>query len=431
MKSSPAWLPLVRPSNRSGLPTLIEECPSRNDCAPTRAWLRRCAAKSVGDERRCYVMNDLKFAFRQLPKSPGFTVVAVLTLALGIGACTSIFSLVNAIMLRSLPVPNPHELRLIKWSGAEWESKLEMRLASGRNHNGYVLANAVSLQVFHSLREQCGAQADIFAYSPIFEGCTFRATHEAIRANGLLVSGNFFSGLGVRPLMGRLLGPEDERAGAAPAVVISYRLWEQQFDLDPNAVGQAVRIGTHSFTVVGVLSRGFPGVRPGAGTEFYAPLSTYEQLQWKLDADDWCVALMGRLRTGVTDEQCQSALNVVFARELAGLMKNPKVRIITGRTGADEDRNQYGRSLRLLLGVVVLVLLVACANLTGLMLTRGAARQHELAVRAALGAGRGRLVRQSLTESLLLASLGGGLGLVIAIWSKTAIGRLIAASPDG
>src|SRR5262245_41966908 len=198
-------------------------------------------------------MNDFRFALRQLLNNPGFTAVAVLTLALGIGACTSIFSLVNAIMLRSLPVPNPHELRLIKWSGDDWDSKLEMRLASGRNHNGYILANAVSLQAFRSLREQCAAQVDIFAYSPIFEGCTFRARHEAIRATGLLVSGNFFSGLGVHPLIGRLLGPEDERAGAAPAVVISHPLWEQQFDLDPNAVGQAVRIGAHSFTVVGVL----------------------------------------------------------------------------------------------------------------------------------------------------------------------------------
>jgi predicted permease len=376
-------------------------------------------------------MNDLKFAFRQLLKNPGFTCVAVWTLALGIGANTAIFSFVNAIMFRSLPVPNPHALRLIKWSGADWQSKPEMRLPSGRNHNGYVLANAVSLQVFHSLREQCGAQADIFAYSPIFEGCTFRSRHEPIRANGLLVSGNFFSGLGVPPLMGRLLGPDDERAGAAPAVVISHRLWEHQFDFDPNAVGQVIRIGPCSFTVVGVLSREFPGVRPGVETEFYAPLSTYEQLQWKLDADSWCVALMGRLRAGITDAQCQSALNVVFAQEAAGLMENPRVWMVAGRTGADEDRNQYGRSLWLLWGVVVLVLLVACANLTGLMLARGAARQQELAVRAALGASRGRLVRQSLTESLLLACLGGGLGLVIANWSKAAIGRLLAASPDG
>ena len=375
--------------------------------------------------------QDIRYGARMLRKNPGFTAVAVLSLALSIGAGTAIFSLFNAILLGSLPVPNPNELRLIKWSGTDWESNQKLWLAKGMAHSGQFLDCAVSLPVLRTLREQCFAQADIFGYCPVFERRTLRARHEAIWADGLIVSGNFFSGLGLRPSLGRLLDANDEHAGAAPSVVISYRLWKQQFDLDPGAIGQSVTIGTFSFAIVGVLPQGFAGVRTGAVTDFYVPLSAQPQLNWKMEPDSWCMALMARLKPGVSDAQFQSTVNVAFARESQSVMKNPKVWITAGRGGTDEDRNRYGGLLLLLLGVVGVVLLVACANVAGLMLARGAARQHEFAVCAALGAGCGRLLRQSLTESVLVASLGGGLGLVVAIWGKTAIGQLLTASADG
>ena len=389
-------------------------------------------------------MNDLRFALRQLLKNPGFTAVAVLTLALGIGAGTAVFSLVNAILLRSLPVPNPHDLRLIHWSGGSADFRpqyLGGRKGSsrepGQDSSGRLTGDSVSLSVFQALREQCANHADIFAYSRIFRPSTARARREAIVARGMLVSDNFFSGLAVRPLMGRLLGPEDERNGATPAVVISYRWWEEQFDLDRDVLGQSIMLRGSSFTVIGVLPREFAGVRPGEGVEFYALLSAHPQLHPNLSYgrgagfDPWVVPLMARLKPGVSDAQFQAALNVVFTREAETVLKTPAVWITDGRAGTNEDRLQYGRPLRLLLGVVGVVLLVVCANVAGLMLARGVARQHEFAVRSALGADRGRLVRQSLTESLLVAFLGGGLGMLIAIWGKTALFGLIASPQSG
>lgn len=377
------------------------------------------------------LLRDVRYGARMLCKSPVFTAVAVLSLALSIGAGTAVFSMINAILLGSLPVPNPHELRLIKWSGTDWESNPKLMLAKGMEHSGQFLGHAVSLPVLQVLRQQCFTQADIFGYCPVFERRNLRGRHEAIWADGLMVSGNFFSGLGVRSTIGRLLGSDDERTGAVPAIVISYRLWEQQFDLDPSVVGESITIGSFSFTIIGVLPKGFRGVRPGTNTDFYVPLSAQSQLNWKMAPDAWCAALMARLRSGVSDAQFQSALNVAFAREAETVMKSPKVAVTVGRGGTDEDRNQYGGPLRLLLGVVGLVLLVACTNLAGLLLARGAGRQHEFAVRAALGAPRRQLIRQSLTESALLTLFGSGLGLVIAIWGKAVLGHLLAASPEG
>jgi predicted permease len=212
-------------------------------------------------------------------------------------------------------------------------------------------------------------------------------------------------------------------------VVLSYRWWQQQFDRDPGVLGQSVSFNGSSFTVVGVLPREFHGVTPGAGMEFYISLSAAPQLMPDVishaPSDPWFVWLMARLKPGVSDVQCQAALNVACARAMATSMKQPAVGLVDGRAGPDEARGLYRKSLLMLLGMVGVVLLVVCANLAGLMLARGAARQYEFAVRAALGAGRVRLVRQSLTESLLVALLGGGLGIVFAVWGKAAVLQLV------
>src|SRR5437773_1687117 len=239
-----------------------------------------------------------------------------------------------------------------------------------------------------------------------------------------MVSDNFFFGIGVRPLAGRLLGAQDDVGGASPTVVISFRLWERQFDRDPDVLGHSVLLNGHGFTVVGVLPQEFTGVRPGAATDFYIPLASGSP-------DRWRVPLMARLKPGVNDARFQTALNVVFTRETETVMKQPSVLLTDGRAGPDLDRRRYRGPLILLLGVVGVVLLLACANLAGLNLARGAARHHEFAVRAALGSGRWRLMRQSLTESLLLALLGGGLGVAVAVWGKTAFSRLLSGSPEG
>jgi predicted permease len=394
-------------------------------------------------------MQDLRFALRSLARSPGFTAVAVLSLALGIGANTVIFSLVNGILLGSLPVPHPQELRVLQWSGvaakiSQFTGSMQaaggtakstgtMSYAGNTSADQRTTADAFTFPQYSLLREQCAPQADIFGYANLYN-LTVRARQEAYTAEGLMVTENFFSGLRVRAVLGRVFSVEDGAAGAAPVVVVNYDQWERQFGLDPAVLGASVPLNGNSFTVIGVLPQEFRGVHPGDRADFYVPMAAQPQLMssWPpTSPDHWWVKLMARARPGVSDGQLQAALDVVFSRAAASAMKEPKVVVSDGRAGPAWDRNYYRQPLLLLLGVVGVVVLVACANLAGLSLARGAARQHEFAVRAALGSDRWRLIRQSLAESALLAAGGGGLGLLFAFWGRTIIGRLLSGSPEG
>ncbi len=384
--------------------------------------------------------NDIKCSLRQLVKSPGFTAVAVISLALGIGANTALFSLANGILLRSLPVPNPHELRVINWSAVNPRpAGLYMGEIGGGGTNRQWLSS-FTYPLFTALREQCDSRADIFGYSPIC-GATVRGRREAFKSEGLMVSDNFFAGLGVRPLLGRLIGPEDEQADAAPAAVISHGCWERQFDLDPSALGQAFTLNSHAFTIIGVLPAGFPGIHPGAKTEFYVSMSAQPMLLAscsRSSSEAWWVQIMGRLNPSVSDRQLQAALDVAFVNgakaimeETKTTMEQPGIVVTDGHAGPDSYKSDYRKPLRVLLSVVGMVQLLACVNLAGLLLSRGAARQREFAVRTAVGAGRWRLMKQLLTENLVLALLGGGFGLPIALWGKGIVARLLAGSPEG
>ncbi len=372
------------------------------------------------------LLQDIRYALRQLRKSPGFTGVAILSLALGIGANTAIFSLVNGILLSSLPVPNPQQLRVLEWSGKEGRFTVT---GSFRGDSG----NSISYPVFQSLREQCAAQADIFGYINLHE-VTVRARHEAVVTQGLMVSSNFFSALGVQPYLGRIFSSQDEQDGAAYAAVISYTWWQRQFDSDPNVLGQGLQLNGQTFTVVGVLPRDFRGEHPGAETEFYVTTAAQPLLMKQFSRTSrqhWWVAMMARLRPGVADQQLQSVLNVVFAREAQADLKEPKIVVSEGRAGPLEYKEFYRKPLMLLSATVALVLLVACVNLAGLLLARAATRQHEFAVRSSIGAGRWRLIRQPLLESILITLLGSAVGIVFALWGKTVVASLLSASPDG
>jgi hypothetical protein len=292
--------------------------------------------------------QDIRYGLRQLLKYPGFTAVAVTSLALGIGANTAIFSLVNAILLRSLPVPNPQELRVLKWSGVEpkFGNFTGSWNPDGANRS---TGDAFSYPVFAGLREESRELADVLGYLPL-HSVTLQAEREAFVAPGSMVSDNFFSALGVRPGFGRLLSAEDEREGAPPTTVISHALWEREFALDPGVLGKTVLVNGHSFIVVGVLPREFPGLCPADQTAFYVSMAAQPTLQpsWpRTSADVWWVQVMARLRPGTSDAQFQAALDVMFARAAASIMKTPKVLVEDGRGGPSYDRKYYRKPLLL------------------------------------------------------------------------------------
>ena len=375
-------------------------------------------------------MNDLKCALRRLAYSRGFAFVAVGSLACGIGASTAVFSLYNAILLRSLPVPDPQALRIVQWSGNDVRmSSFEGKATVQGNH--WTEADCLTHPTFLRLRDQCAPQAELFGFSPIRDGVA-GVRGDTFVADGMMVSDNFFSGLEVKPYLGRCLRREEDFAGAMNAV-ISFGWWQRHYGPDRSALGESLVLNGTTYTIVGVLPRGFTGVQPGRPSDFYVPMSAGSPFLYAPIAENWhwFVRPIARLRAGITDGQLRAALEVAFAAEAKPTMQQPRIALQPGLRGTAYDRNTYGKTLRLLLGAIGLVLLVACANLAGLLLARGAARQHEFAVRAALGAGRWRLIRQALTESLTIGLAGGGLGVLLAIWGRTSLSRLLAGSETG
>jgi predicted permease len=381
-------------------------------------------------------LQDVRFGARMLRKNPGFTTIAVLSLALGIGANTAIFSLLNAVLLRSMPVHNPQELRSLNWVGSD----LKVDRASQQSHKtqtGLTVNNTFSYPTYLEFRDQARCFSDLSAFFRLGQ-LSVVSGDQAFSTAGLMVSGNFFKTLGLEAIAGRTLLPEDDHPAAAPATVISYACWQSKFSGDPDVLGKAVAVNQHSFTIVGVLPEKFHGVHAGMAPEFYVPMSAQPQVNsfFQLESKDhWWVELLGRLQPGVDERKAQAALNVLFNQSVGAasgneMLKQAGIVLEDGSRGPLGQRLYYAGSLKLLLGVVALVLLVACANLAGLLLARAAARQHEMAIRAAVGAGRWRLLRQSMTESLLIAFGGAGLGFLFATWGKGILSRLLWPSTE-
>jgi predicted permease len=360
--------------------------------------------------------RSLRFAVRSLLRTPGFTAVAVLSFALGIGAGTSIFSVVDATLLGAMPVPDPDALRVLHWGGSQ------QRIPSWDGGD-----TSFSPPIFLRLREQAAAEAEVFGFVPL-SNTVMRVRNEAVPAQGAMVSDNYFSGLGVRPLIGRVLAPGDDFAGAGTSVMISFACWQTHFGLDPTVLGRTLALDGNAFRIVGVLPRGFDGTQPGQPAAFYVPMSSTSQFLYVAINSNfhWYVRLMARLRPDADDTRLKAALDLAFAPAASEYMQAPRITLEAGRGGITDHRGSYRTPLLLMLGLVGLVMLVVCANITGLSLARGAALRHEFAVRGALGAGRWRLLGQPLVESLVLASVGGGLGVVLSVWGRTGLARLLA-----
>lgn len=374
--------------------------------------------------------RDIKFGIRQLTKQKVYATIAIATLALAIGVSTAVFSLIDAILLESLPVPNPQELRVLHWAGDNNQVR-----SSSTEYQEYIgnrkIADSFSHPMFQKIQGEAAPQADIFGYSYLND-ITLQTGQQALTADGMMVSDNFFTALQARPLLGRLFAEGDDKA-AQPNIIITHDLWRNYFEQKTEAVGKGITISGKSYTIIGILPDTFPGIRPGSPKSFYVSMSAGSPFLYvpMTESWHWFVKLMARSKSGTSDAQLQARLSTAFASDVSEIMENPEILVIQSQGGLSFDRRAYRKPLLLILGVVGMVLLVASANLAGLSLVRGTARQHEISIRAALGANRWRLMRQSLTESLTLALIGGGLGILIANWGATAISHLLAGNNQG
>ena len=363
------------------------------------------------------LFQDLRFAFRQLRKAPSFTATAVLTLALGIGANTAIFSLVNSLLLKPLPVPNAEQLATL----------------APRENNG-PLGRALSWNEFKQIRAQSGRSfSDLFAYTLNLDGLAMPG-QQPDRIMTTFVSGDFFEGVGLKPAAGRLfLRSEGEVLGQDPVIVLSYDYWQQRFNGDANVVGRPVTLDGHPVTIVGVAPKGFGGMQSFLNSAAYLPLSQLPITGTPVDAiNNWqnqMFFVQGRLRSGVSMKQANAALNLV-AQDIARLhpevekklsieaFPEPELRIGAG------DPNIMFIISGLFLSLALMVLLLACVNVANLVMVRATAREREMAIRTALGAQRSRLIRQMITESVMLALIGGGMGVVLGMFASSALSHL-------
>ena len=378
--------------------------------------------------------QDVRYGLRMLAKSPGFTAIAILTLALGIGANTAIFSILNQVLLRRLPVRNPDKLVILKSPGPK---------------RGHVWSDGDDSEVFsYPLYKGLAKNTSVFdGVMARYEFPASIASHgHTDRGSGELVTGNYFDVLGVRPALGRVLtSADDDVQGAHPVLVLSHAYWMRHFGGDAGVLNQTILVNNTEMTIVGVTQAGFTGIQVGQTPDIFVPMMMKAQMTpVRNGLDDWndsFLAVFARLKQGASMEQAQAGINADYGplleQQSASLKSmdakarqeflNKKIVLYPGAQGRTTVQRDSGPALIALFAMVALVLLIACTNVANLLLARGAARQREFAIRSALGATRGRMLRQLMVESSLCALGGGGLGLLLGVWLMDILTQAVVA----
>jgi predicted permease len=385
------------------------------------------------------IWQDIRFGTRMLAKHPGFTAIAVLTLALGIGANTGIFTILRQVVLQRLPVPHPEQLVLVYSPGPK-QGHVNSDESGSPGEEG---AESFSYPMYASLRDHNSVFTGLAAKDTFSATLTYRGNTERARAD--LVSGNYFETLGVTAAIGRTFEPGDTVAqGGSPVVMLSNGYWKSRFGADPGVLNQGVLVNNRPMTVVGVVSAGFDGIQPGFVPEFYIPITMLPSLissPVSLDNHkDFWIKLIGRLKPGMSQERAAAGVAPLYSALLrdelplfTGWDDSKKAEFLAkklilrdGARGRPQLSSGAGPQLTALMSMVGLVLFIACANVAGLLTARGAARQREIGIRLSLGASRARLIRQLVVESFLLSVTGAVLGLAIASWTSSTLVRFAA-----
>ena len=381
-------------------------------------------------------LEDLRYALRGLRKSPMFTIVALLSLGLGIGANTAIFSLMDQALLRSLPVKHPEQLVLFSAKGPR----------RGQVNTSYGDIYTFSYPMYRDFRDGKQVFSGVLARFPISFSMSWHDQTE--RVYGDLVSGNYFEVLGVHAAIGRTFMPEDDRIpGAHPVVVLSYGYWKRRFGADPGVLNQTIMLNAHPMTIVGIAQASFKGVGVGEAPDVFVPMMMRNQMSPDMnDLENrrsmW-LNIFGRLKPGVSIEQAEVAMNTFwkpileleakdlnFSQRIREQFEKRHLSLLPGGKGISAASGQVSAAMAVLMGMVGLLLLIACANVANLLIARATARQREISIRLAMGASRFRLIRQLLVESLLLALGGGLLGLLVAEWTGEALLKFLPSDPS-